>query len=215
MSAPRHAAPRAVRARVLEAVRALPAPGGRTDRGRVIELPRPRGRAPSLWAYAAAAGLFIVSMVQVMRMDRLRADLAASRAQTGAVRDSLAAEREWSALLASPATRRVTLAPTPAAGAALAAQVLYDPRSNRAIVLGDSLAAPTGHDYELWILTASGPTSLGVVHPDAGGHLVARLTNVHGAEAVAAFAVSLEASGGSPDHHKPSGPVVMVGKLAG
>jgi anti-sigma-K factor RskA len=27
--------------------------------------------------------------------------------------------------------------------------------------------------------------------------------------------VSLEAAGGSPDHHKPSGPVVMLGKLPG
>jgi anti-sigma-K factor RskA len=53
------------------------------------------------------------------------------------------------------------------------------------------------------------------VHADADGRAVVRLEHIARDGAVAAFAVSLEATGGSPDHHKPAGPVVMLGKLAG
>jgi len=53
------------------------------------------------------------------------------------------------------------------------------------------------------------------VRADADGRAVVRLERIARDGAVAAFAVSLEGAGGSPDHHKPSGPVVMLGKIAG
>ena len=44
---------------------------------------------------------------------------------------------------------------------------------------------------------------------------VLRLENVGDPKELAAFAVSLEPSGGAPTPDAPSGPVVMVGKVSG
>jgi len=92
--------------------------------------------------------------------------------------------------------------------------VHYDPASDRALLFVQGFVPPSDRDYELWAITAAGPTSLGVVHAGPDGRAVVRVERLTRDGAVAAFAVSLEAAGGSPDHHKPSGPVVMLGKLA-
>ena len=47
---------------------------------------------------------------------------------------------------------------------------------------------------------------------DEQGHVAMRLESVGGAEAISAFAVSVEPRGGSP-MSAPSGPVVMLGPL--
>jgi hypothetical protein len=223
LSAPQRRAPAAVRERVLAAVRAeggtaAPEAGAAPPPvPRVVRLPRRAPRpAPAAWAWAAAAALMAVAGVYAWRRgDALVAELEQARAHNRVLQQDLEDERRWAAVLEAPGTRVVRLAPTPAGDTALAAQVLYDPASRRAIVTAQRFAAPQGREYELWAITASGPTSLGLVRADAGGRAMARLENVGGAEPVAAFAFSLEATGGSPDHHKPSGPIVMVGKLAG
>jgi anti-sigma-K factor RskA len=222
LSVPQHRAPARVRQRVLEAVRAKggadaapltePAP---TAAPQLVPLHRRERPAFAAWAWAAAAVLLAVAGVYAWRRgDALVAELEQARAHNRALQQNLEDERRWAAMLEAPETRVVKLAPTPEGDATLAAQVLYDPVSRRAIVAGQRFAAPQGREYELWAITASGPTSLGVVRADASGRALARLEHVGGAEAIAAFAFSLEATGGSPDHHKPSGPIVMVGKLA-
>jgi anti-sigma-K factor RskA len=118
-------------------------------------------------------------------------------------------------VLTAPGGHTVTLAPTPDGARTLTAELHYDPASDRALLFAQGFAPPGAHDYELWAITAAGPTSLGVVHAGPDGRAVVRLDRIARDGAVAAFAVSLEASGGSPDPHKPSGPVVMLGKLAG
>jgi len=224
-AAPRVAAPPAARARVLEAVRAAgpvspaPAPVPLPERllapRGVTPLPR-RGPGFVTLAWAAAAVLIAATaLVLWQRNANLSRALTQAMAQNHDLQRSLAKEREWSALLEAPGTQVVSLMPTPAGQAVLQARVVFDPRSKRAIVIADALHAPTGHDYQLWAITASGPTSLGLLKPDANGRAVVKLENVGGNEAVAAFAFSLEVTGGSPDPHKPSGPVVLVGKLAG
>jgi hypothetical protein len=223
LSVPQHRAPAALRARVLDAVRAERGADGVPERGavpgtpaRVVVLPRRARPQIAVWAWAAAAVLMAVAGVFAWRRgDALIDELARSRARNAALQQTLEAERRWAALLEAPGTRVVKLAATPDGDAALAAQVLYDPGSRRAIVSAQRFRAPQGRDYELWAITASGPTSLGVLRADAGGRAVVKLEHVGGAEPVAAFAFSLEASGGSLDHHKPSGPIVMLGKLAG
>jgi len=149
------------------------------------------------------------------RTESLTRDLEAARAQTDSLRRSLDEERGWASVLTAPSARTVTLAATPAGARALAAELHYDPASGRALLFAQGFAAPGAHAYELWAITASGPTSLGVVHAGADGRAVVRLERVARDGAVAAFAVSLESSGGSSDPHKPSGPVVMLGKLRG
>jgi anti-sigma-K factor RskA len=222
LSVPQRRAPAAVRERLMQAVRAE---GGTAGAGnaaapppvpRVVRLPRRARPAPAAWAWAAAAALLAVAGVYAWRRgDALVAELEQARAHNRILQRDLEDERRWAAMLEAPGTRAVRLAPTPAGDSALTAQVLYDPESRRAIVTAQRFAAPQGHEYELWAITASGPTSLGLVRADAGGRAMARIENVGGAEPIAAFAFSLEATGGSRDHHKPSGPIVMVGKLAG
>ena len=80
----------------------------------------------------------------------------------------------------------------------------------RALVLKPlNAAAPVGRAYELWSVPGSGaPRSLGLVsHQQATTVVRARLL-----EGTAAFAVSLEPSGGSPTG-APTGPIVSLGKL--
>ncbi len=223
LSVAQHRAPAGVRERVLAAVQAEAAaaprdssasPADGSEAGRVITLPdRPR-RSVAAWGWAAAAVVLAVSgMFAWQRGEDTARQLAQSRAQSAELQKTLEEERRWAALLESPGTRVVRLAVTPDGDSTLAAQVLFDPASRRAIVVAQRFTLPADRDYELWAITAGGPTSLGVVRADANGRAVVRLENVGGVEAVAAFALSLEASGGSPDHHKPSGPVVMLGRI--
>jgi len=215
LSVPQHRAPAGVRARVLARIEAG---GARDGGGDVVPLPR-RPRAGEAWRLLLAAAALIVAVgvgvTQWRRAEELGRELAQARTGNADLERKLDDERRWAALLESASTRTVQLAATPAGAPTLEASVHYDPATGRAILLAQAFTPPAARDYELWAITASGATSLGVVHADASGHATVRLENVARDGAVAAFAVSLEATGGSPDHHKPSGPVVMLGKLAG
>ena len=73
------------------------------------------------------------------------------------------------------------------------------------------LDLPAGRAMELWGIPASGhPVSLGMLPDSASGMVTAGQQKP---ESYEALAVSIEAPGGSPDHHAPSGPVVFTGKL--
>lgn len=215
-SAPAAAPSAALRSRVLAAARAE---GGEAAApARVVEL-TPDRRAPSpLWTFgwvAAAAALAVVSFMSWRSAQRLEADLVATREQMARLESRLTEERQWAELLTSTSARQVRLAATPAGDPQLSAVALYDPQSQRAVVTFERFAAPSGHDYELWAIRDGKPASLGVIHTGADGRAVVRLEGVGSAEALGAFAVSLEAAGGSPSKDAPSGPVVMVGALAG
>jgi anti-sigma-K factor RskA len=217
MSAPQQRAPAAVRAHVMAAIESGGASGRQAD-PRVLPLPGRPWFARSPAALLAAAALIAVALASVTawrRTEELTRELAAARAAADTLQRTLDDERGWAAVLTAPGTRTVTLAPTPQGARTLAAELHYDPVSGRALLFATGFAAPSARDYELWAITAAGPTSLGLVHADASGHAVVRLERVARDGAVAAFAVSLEATGGSPDPHKPAGPVVMLGKLAG
>jgi len=217
MSPPQHRAPDAVRARVLAAIDAGGASGRQQDPA-VIALPRRPWLTGPAGALLAAAALIAVALAGVSawrRTESLTRELAAARARTDTLQRALDDERRWASVLTAPGARTVLLAPTPAGARTLAAELHYDPSSDRALLFAQGFAPPDAHAYELWAITATGPTSLGVVHAGPDGHAVVRLERIAREGAVAAFAVSLEASGGSPDPHKPSGPVVLLGKIAG
>jgi hypothetical protein len=218
MSAPPLHAPAALRERILEAAtgqapgRRVPEPVPPVEAPPAIVL-RPKW-AGLTWGLAAAAALLAVAGVfawqRALELDR---ELAAAHARSSELERTLEDERAWAGLPALPGTRIVRLAPTPDGDSTLVAQVIYHSGIKRAMIVAERFALPADRAYELWAITASGPTSLGVVHPDAEGRVVVRLEQVGGSEPIAAFAFSLEASGGSPDRHKPNGPVVMVGSV--
>lgn len=215
-----HAAPpvtaaTGLRMRVLEAVRTE---GESAAPARVLRLPGRRSTWTRGWTvgWVAAAAAFAIATFITAREARVaREQLAETRERVAELQRSLGEERQWAELLTSTRTRQVRLAATPDGDAQLAAVALYDPLSQRALVTFEHFAAPTGHDYELWAIRDGKPASLGLIRADGSGRAVMRLQEVGSAAALGAFAVSLEATGGSPRDDAPGGPVVMVGALAG
>ncbi len=222
-AAPQHRAPAALRTRVLEAVMAEPkrtasdaaAARAAAPKPPLALRPRPRVSFGTLAWAAAAAVLAVTSVLAWRASNELGAQLATAREQAARLQKQLDDERAWAQLLDAPGAKTVALAPTPDAKTGIAARVTFDPASGRAVLVCENATAPAGHDYELWGITAAGAKSLGLVRADASGRAIVRLDHVAGAEAIAAFGLSLEAEGGAPTPDAPGGPVVMVGKLGG
>jgi anti-sigma-K factor RskA len=223
-SVPAVAPPPALRAKVLELVRAEAAATPRATAAagaaarpaprRVIELPA-RGRpAWATWALAAAAALLAVSAVVSWRAaDQLRTELRGARERLARAEIDLATERAWAALAASPGARVAELAPVSGGVALPRVRATYDPASRRAVIAFEGLVTPAGSDFELWAILPDGPKSLGVVRADASGRAEVRVADAGDPAALSAFALSLEHAGGSGDPRKPGGPVVLAGAL--
>jgi len=216
-SAPARRAPPSLRARILGAVREG---AGGVDAAELrpapapIPLPRPRRASRQPWAWAVAAVL-VLGLIGVAWkvVETLEHDLSATRSQVAGLQKQLDEERSWMAVLEAPQSRVVELEPTPDGSPQLAARVVFDPATRRAVVVCDRFAPPAGKDYQLWAITGAGPASLGLVRADPSGHAVIQLANVGDPQSLGAFAVSLEREGGAPTTTAPAGPVVMVGKL--
>jgi len=213
---PRLLEPSSLRARVLDTVlREGAQREGQKERRRApIPLPRRRTAPVFGWIIALAGVLIAVGAVYEWRAaSQSKRELAASREEVSRLNQEIQSEREWAAVALSPQTRVVELKPTPAGEPQLHARVTYDPATRRALVAVSDLATPPGKDYQLWAITKSGASSLGLVRTDPRGRALIRLVNAGEPFTLAAFAVSLENEGGAPTPTAPAGPVVMVGKL--
>jgi len=211
-----------LRARVLEQARAERPGAAPTARDgapgtrKVVRLPERRGTPWLSWTLAAAAAILAVATFSTWRAsETLRTQLRAAQNHINRVERELAEERAWAAVATSPGVRVADLTPTPAGLTVPRVRATYDPASRRAIISFQGVTPPAGSDYELWAILPDGPKSLGVVHPDANGNAEVRVADAGAPEALAAFAVSLENQGGSPDPRKPAGPVVLVGAIKG
>jgi hypothetical protein len=174
---------------------------------------RPRV-AWSGWALAAAAAVLAVSTFAAWRVaEGLRVELAAARGRLAQAERDLAIERAWSAVSTSPGARVVDLAPLTGGATLPRVRATYDPSSRRAVIAFEDLTTPAGSDFELWAVLPDGPKSLGVVRADANGRAQVRIEDAGSPETLAAFALSLEREGGSPDPRKPAGPVVLAGSV--
>jgi anti-sigma-K factor RskA len=69
-------------------------------------------------------------------------------------------------------------------------------------------ALPQGRTYQLWVIVASKPVSVGLIAADATGRVQAVLTTPDIASMPSAVAISVEPTGGSP---QPSTTPIMVG----
>lgn len=216
-SVPQRRAPAQLRARVLGDVRAeMAAARAALPPLAPNALPlRPR-RSRAVWGWALAASLLAVTAGLEWRANaQLRARLAADQAERTHIEQQLADERSWANLLAKPGVIHVALAPTKDGAAELLAHVTYDPATRRALIVCEHFIAPSGRDYQLWAIGSNGAASLGLVHADAQGRAVIRLSDAADPDGLGAFAVSLEQAGGAPTATAPAGPVVMVGKVGG
>ena len=171
------------------------------------------GRA-ALVGLAAACLFLAVDGVQ-LRKERivLRNEVVLSKARIVQLESQVDESQQWADLVTAGNAQFAQLAPTPDADPAMTAWAIYDPSSRRAAIVVDSVEPNDDRDFELWAIAGGAPKSLGVITPDANGRGIVRIDAVSGDEPVAAFAVSREPKGGSPDKTAPSGPVVLVGAL--
>jgi anti-sigma-K factor RskA len=196
----------ALRGRVLEAAaqtRQTPA---------ALEL-RPQRRAAGVrWLPSAlAAGLAVAAIAGWSRVSDLAGRLGAAEQSLAETRRRLDEEQSWAALLGSTSTCVVPLQLTADGRGDLRARAIYEPVTQRAVVLVDKLKAPDGRAYQLWAIHGSQPQSLGLIRTDAAGHAVLRLERL--GDKANAFAISLEPAGGAPTSDKPTGPVVLLGSV--
>ncbi len=224
---PRLLEPPSLKARVLNAIREDGRERGREGKresrreGRRAPIPLPRPRRSMAvfgWVGAVAAALIAAfGVMEYREASRLQESLSAARQEISRLNDQLQSERQWTAVAMAPQSRVIELGPTKDAAQAgatrLHARVTYDPATHQAIVSVTDFVAPPGKDYQLWAITKSGPSSLGLVRADRDGRAMIRLENAGDPFTLAAFAVSLENEGGAPTPNAPAGPVVMVGKI--
>jgi hypothetical protein len=168
----------------------------------------------SAWLALAAAVVALVWMQTQFKRASERADqaLAELRAFTAAQAQGEAeasVRRQLMAMLEQPGARAIHLDPMP--GETMRAVAVYDPTQKKALVVATSLGAPSGKDYELWVLRGSAAPQPAGMFRSAGGLVVAEVDPTLLGETPDAFAVSLEPAGGSPTPTK----VLMVGKTAG
>ena len=176
---------------------------------------RPR-RAVAAWIMGAVAAAFSIATALTWNTaERLRSEIAATRAQLERAQRDLDEARRWASVLDSPMARSVSLTPTPQGMNLMRARATFDPRSHRAVIAFENVVTPSGSDFQLWALHGNGVASMGLVHADAGGRAIMRIENAGDPASLAGFAVSLERAGGSSKPDAPEGPVVLAGKFGG
>lgn len=112
------------------------------------------------------------------------------------------------AALSSPGANVICLA-SRRPGAAAAAAIFRDTNKSAWIVLGHLPPAPSGKEYQLWLVTPDGRKSAGLVPVEASGHGFATLDLPPGLGKVSAMEITTEPTGGSP---QPTTPPIVTGK---
>jgi anti-sigma-K factor RskA len=125
------------------------------------------------------------------------------------LREAVEAQGQMLRVLSGP--RTITARLEAKEGFAGSGRVLVDAETGEAhvVVAGLPAAAP-GKTYELWAIRGDRPPEPAGLIAVAGPATAARVERIATPGEVAAFAISIEPSGGSP---APTGPIVMVGKV--
>ena len=219
---PARQAPAALRARVLSTIDREPQ---RSAAAPAVIANAPQGTNP--WWLAAAAVLAAVlvggyALAQQAHIGFLNQALEEARAQTAAAERQLidarseltGAQRQLQRvslttdILASPDVIKVDLKGQPAAPSAVGRA--FWSRTRGTIFSANALPAlPSSQVYQLWIVTATGPVSAGLLSLDQQGTALV-VDNTTTPDRPAAFAVTIEPAGGLP---APTGDKVLVGAL--
>lgn len=198
----------------IDGARERPPRGREAERAQIRELrPRPRFGWIHAVGWVAAAVLAVTAGTFWEAISRLRYEVKVRDELVSELRNRVQVEQRWVAILSAPGARVAEMTLTPEGRAALQGRAVYDPDTQRALVVFRNALAPSDKDYELWAIRDAGPSSLGVLRADESGNAVLRLENLSYPTPIQAFAVSLEPRGGSPNSKAPSGPVIMVGAL--
>jgi len=188
-----------LRARVLDPVRAAavtpPSPGLRPAARAVSWLP-----LAAALAFAAAAGVYAWQLQLRVRMLEARLDTAERRA-SAADRELADARRAAGeaqaamAVLAAPDLVRIELAGQPAAANARA-RALWSRNRGMVFTATGLPRAPADRVYQVWVVTAGGPVSAGLLTPDASGRAEVFFNTPPDIAPPTAVAVTLEPAGG-------------------
>ena len=164
-------------------------------------------------SFAAAAVILALAtfllgkqyLLQRQQIAQLQSQVQAAQAE--AAQDS-AAMHAYADVVGAPDTVSITLQQQSGAAPGQA-HVLFNARMGLAIYSGLISSVPPGKSYQLWLMPASGaPINAGLVAANQqSGPIVARFQQ---GLSVAAFEVTLEPQGGSP---QPTGPKVLVGNV--
>ena len=208
--------PRAdLRARVLSSI----VPGAADTPAAVTHPPR---TAMSGWlalaaALAVAVGASAYAWQLQLRVRTLEARLdgaeerasSAERAVADARRTAGEAQAAMS-VMAAPDMVRIELAGQSAAAAARA-RALWSRNRGMVFTATNLPQAPAGRVYQVWVVTAGGPVSAGLLTPDAGGRAEAFFNTPPDIADPTAVAVTLEPAGGVP---APTGDRYLLGTPA-
>jgi len=186
--------------------------------------PRTRARSSEWIAGSLAAAAVLLLVWVVVDRGRMQGEIVAGaeRAkQEGSARarcaDELARsqadaklQQQALELLQRPGARLIALAPQPGV-AETRANIILHTGDQRAFLVGGGLAAPSGKDYELWLIRGDQKIPAGLLRGDAKGALLTAIDPaLLAGPAPDAIAVTLEPAGGGP---APRGPIVLVGKI--
>jgi anti-sigma-K factor RskA len=117
-----------------------------------------------------------------------------------------AAMQAMGQVTSAPDSAEITLLQQPG-GPPGQAHVMYNARMGMGIYSGQLAPAPTGKNYQLWLVPASGnPVNAGLV--DAVQQNGAMVMHLRPGLVAKAFAVTIEPQGGMP---QPTGPKVLIG----
>jgi anti-sigma-K factor RskA len=157
------------------------------------------------WSTAIAASLFLASIAlniyffvrwqetndQLAQIQQTNTTLAESQVQLTRQVDEAT---DLLAILTQPATQKITLNGIPGKSPQSSATVVWNPETQQALLQQAALPAPpAGKQYQMWAIIDGQPVDAGVF---AYGEAWQSLKSITGTPA--AFAVTLEPTGGSP-----------------
>jgi len=191
-----------------------------SSRSNVVVLPPRRARLDWLVAAVSLAALLGLGVYTARLRDRvsslseeLRAAIARADASDLAVADArrTAADAQASvAVLSAPDMARVDLAGQPPAPRA-SARAYWSRSRGLVFTASDLPALPAGRTYQLWIVPAGAPISVGLLRPDAVGRATARFDTAADIPQPVAMALTIEPDGGVP---APTGDKYLVGAVS-
>lgn len=185
---------------------------GRQHPGPVREAESVGSSGARWWSLAwtpIAAGLALATIFLWIANTRLTQQIEQQHAEIQKLNDDANRSALMVELESAPDTIVVPLAASREVAGARG-RVLYNSRLGKMFYTDSLNPAPAGKSYQLWLVPTSGnPISAGVLSPEAGNgsRMFASMPPGIGA---AAFAVTLEPSGGLP---QPTGPKVLIGAV--
>jgi anti-sigma-K factor RskA len=193
--------------RILQLERNIPSIPTAPPRSKIIWLVLP-------WALAACLAVaFVLLGLERTRLqkenEQARQELLALQQKNARVEEELALLQKKNVLAE---IKIATLKAQVAAYSTATAVVIWDKDQKNGVLQLDKLPPPApGKDYQLWVIDPkiAQPVSAGILAVPNDGLIRASFHPTTPIESAAAFAISVEKTGGAP---KPEGQIILVGK---